>query len=237
MNVNNFEAVVIRKNPFIALMRRLARPLFVRYYSKQFNSVVLRNIMGKHFVLLPQVFHPGPWLTSEFFVSCLNKETVKETDRVLDMGTGSGIAAIIAANLCKHVVATDINPNAVKSARINAILNNLDDRIEVRQGDLFEPVQGEKFDVILHNPPFYPGKPNNWLEYAFKAGDNNETVFRFIRDAGKHLNPDGRILIILTTDTALNAILNEFKNNKFNVNLVASKHIVGEVMYVYEMRL
>ncbi len=236
MSVNSFEAVTVRKNPFVAFMRRMAKPLLKKYYSKEFNNIVLENILGKHFVVLPEVFHPGLFFTSKFFVSCFNKETIKEDDRVLDMGTGSGIAAIFAANFCKHVVATDINPNAVRAARINAILNNLDDKIEVREGNLFEPVQGEKFDVILHNPPFYPGKPKDWLEHAIKTGDNNEVVFRFIRDAGKHLNPGGRILIILSTDTALNAILNEFKNNGYAINLISSKRNIGEVMYVYEMK-
>ncbi|HLG31132.1 MAG TPA: HemK2/MTQ2 family protein methyltransferase, partial [Candidatus Brocadiales bacterium] len=145
--------------------------------------------------------------------------------------------AIFAADYCKRVIATDINPYAVRCAKINVMLNNLEDKIEVRQGDLFEPVQGEKFDVILHNPPFYPGKPKDWLEHAIKTGDNNEVVHRFIRDAGKHLNPGGRILVILSTDAAINAILNEFKNNGYTITLIASKRNIGEVMYVYEMKL
>ncbi|HLG30400.1 MAG TPA: HemK2/MTQ2 family protein methyltransferase, partial [Candidatus Brocadiales bacterium] len=227
MNVNNFEAVTVRKNRFISLMRRLARPILFKYYSKEFNNIVLKNVMGKHFVVLPKVFHPGLFFTSKFFVSCLNKETVKETNLVLDMGTGSGIAAIFAADYCKRVIATDINPYVVRCAKINVMLNNLEDKIEVRGGDLFEPVEGEKFDVILHNPPFYPGNPKDWLEYALKTGDNNEVVFRFIRDAGKHLNPGGRILVILSTDAAINAILNEFKNNGYTITLIASKRNIG----------
>lgn len=228
--------VEVKKWRIIGLLRSLTRPLLQKYYSKQFNSIVLENIMGKHFVVLPRVFHPGLFFTSKFFVSCFNKETIKETDLVLDMGTGSGIQAIFAADYCKRIIATDISPYAVRCAKINVMLNNLDDKIEVKMGNLFEPVKDEKFDLILYSPPYYPGKPKDWFEYAIKTGENNEVVFRFIKDAGKHLNPGGRILVILSTDTALNAILNEFKNNGYSINLISSKRNIGEIMYVYEMR-
>lgn len=229
--------VEVKKSRIVGLLRSLARPLLVKYYSKQFNNIVLENIMGKHFIVIPKVFHPGLFFTSKFFISCLNKDTIKETDLVLDMGTGSGIEAIFSADYCKRVIATDINPYAVRCAKINVMLNNLEDKIEVRRGDLFEPVKDEKFDLILYSPPYYPGKPKDWLEHALKTGDNNEVVIRFIKNAGKHLNPGGRILVILSTDTALNAFLNEFKKNGFGINLISSKRNIGEVMYVYEMKL
>lgn len=228
--------VEIKKSRIIGLLRRLARPLVVKFCSKKFNNVVLENILGKHFIVLPNVFHPGLFFTSKFFVSCLNNETVKKTDTVLDMGTGSGIEAIFAADYCKKVIATDINPYAVRCAKINAMLNNLEEKIEVRHGDLFEPVKDEKFDLILYSPPFYIGEPESWLEHALKTGDNHRVVFKFIRNAKKHLSPDGRILVILSTDTATNAFLNEFKNKGFNINLISSKRNIGEVMYIYEMR-
>ena len=77
---------------------------------------------------------------------------------VLDMGTGSGIAAIAAARRGARVVAVDISTEAVRCARINVLLNRVDDRVEIRCGDLFEPVQGERFDLVLFNPPFYAGQ-------------------------------------------------------------------------------
>ena len=60
-----------------------------------------------------------------------------------------------------HVTAVDINPDAVRCARINALQHHLETCIEVRQGDLFEPVQGERFDLVLFNPPFFRGQPRN----------------------------------------------------------------------------
>ncbi len=59
----------------------------------------------------------------------------------------------------RRVVAVDINPAAVRCAQINALLNQLEQRIEVRRGDLFAPVAGERFDLVLFNPPFLRGAP------------------------------------------------------------------------------
>ena len=68
-------------------------------------------------------------------------------DRVLDIGCGAGALALL---LCRHaaqVVASDINPRAVALARINVALNGIDN-IDVREGDMFAPVDGEEFDLI-----------------------------------------------------------------------------------------
>ena len=73
------------------------------------------------------------------------------------MGTGSGVCAVFAARHAHRVVAVDINPGAVRCAALNALLNHVEARIEVRQGDLFAPVARERFDLVLFNPPFFVG--------------------------------------------------------------------------------
>ena len=94
----------------------------------------------------------------------------------LDMGTGSGVGAIFAARRGYRVVAVDINPQAVRCARINTLLNRLEERIEVRRGDLFEPVRGERFDLVLFNPPFFVGEPRSDLDRAWRG---REVLERF----------------------------------------------------------
>ncbi len=73
--------------------------------------------------------------------------------RVLDLGTGSGIQAMLAWNHCDEVVATDINPRALAYTRFNAALNRLAIPT-TRQGNLFEPLADEAFDLIVANPPY-----------------------------------------------------------------------------------
>jgi hypothetical protein len=71
----------------------------------------------------------------------------------LDLGTGSGFHALVAAAHSERVIATDRNPRAVEITAFNAALNGLG-HVEARQGDLFEPVAGAEFDLVISNPPF-----------------------------------------------------------------------------------
>jgi hypothetical protein len=107
----------------------------------------------------------------------------------LDLGTGSGIHALTAAAHAGHVVGVDINPRAVRFAEFNAALNGIEN-VEFRVGNLFGPVEGETFDLIVSNPP-YVLSPDR--EYIFRdsglPGDSfNEGLIRrlpeFLNEAG-----------------------------------------------------
>jgi SAM-dependent methyltransferase len=73
--------------------------------------------------------------------------------RTLDLGTGSGVLGLLAASHSEEVIATDSNPRAVAFSRFNAQLNGIDN-VSCRTGSLFEPVAGERFDLVVSNPPF-----------------------------------------------------------------------------------
>ncbi|MFT4084031.1 MAG: class I SAM-dependent methyltransferase [Nocardioides sp.] len=72
----------------------------------------------------------------------------------LDLGTGCGVQALHLAAHSGRVVATDVNPRALWATRFNAALNDVTARVDVRDGSFFEPVAGERFDLIVTNPPF-----------------------------------------------------------------------------------
>ena len=78
---------------------------------------------------------------------------VREADVVLDVGTGSGIQAILAASRAKRVLAVDVTPEAVQCARRNVALNGFADRVEVIRSDPFDEVK-QRFDLIRFDPPF-----------------------------------------------------------------------------------
>lgn len=128
---------------------------------------------------------------------------------VLDMGTGSGIQAVTAARKPEvtRVVAVDINPQALEEARENALSAGVSEKIEFRLGDLFQAVGEERFDYILFNPPYLPTYPEEPRDEATRAWDGGptgaEVIRRFLRDARDHLRPVGRILLILSTRTAI----------------------------------
>jgi len=77
----------------------------------------------------------------------------RPVETALDLGSGSGVQAILAAKHARSVVAADVNPRALEFTAFNALLNGFEN-VECRLGDLFEPVDGEQFDLLVCNPPY-----------------------------------------------------------------------------------
>ena len=72
--------------------------------------------------------------------------------RALDLGTGCGVQSYHLSRHADRVVATDLNPRALRLARLGAALSGMD--VDFREGSLYEPVVGERFDLIVSNPPY-----------------------------------------------------------------------------------
>jgi len=113
---------------------------------------------------------------------------------LLDLCCGSGIQGIVASRYAANVVAVDLNPRAVRFARFNAQLNGLNS-YEVRLGSLYEPVAGERFDVVLANPPFVPS-PEMGLRFRDGGASGEYLLRQIIAGATKHLTTTGRICIV-----------------------------------------
>jgi methylase of polypeptide subunit release factors len=109
--------------------------------------------------------------------------------RALDLGTGCGIQALLAAGHADRVVATDVNEKALYCTELNALLNDVD-RIELRSGSFFGPVEDEAFDLVVSNPPFVIS-PDTSFEYR-DAGMRGDDVSRDVaRGAAGHLSAGG----------------------------------------------
>jgi hypothetical protein len=120
----------------------------------------------------------------------LARMTVRRPSRsTLDLGTGAGLQALLAAAHSDRVIATDVNPRAVAMARFNAALNGIA-TIECAEGDMFTPVQGQLFDTIVSNPPFVVGPAAGHL--FMSAGRDTDAVCRQLAaEAPRHLAPGG----------------------------------------------
>jgi release factor glutamine methyltransferase len=162
------------------------------------RRLILEHVDGLPMLVLPDVFNPTLFFSSEALARILPR-VVKPGCRVLDMGTGSGVQAIVAAGLGAQVVAVDVSAEAVRCACINALLNGMEKRIEVREGDLFAPVAGERFDLVLFNPPFYHGQPAQTWEVAWRSTD---VLDRFAAGLGAALFPSGRALLVVSSNAA-----------------------------------
>ena len=123
----------------------------------------------------------------------LIRDEVRPSDRVLDMGTGSGIGALLAASQSSEVVAVDINPRAVEAAAANAVRNGVAERITFLESDVFAAVDGT-FDLLLFDPPFRWFKARDLLELG-TADENYRALTTFMTRARQYLRPGGRILL------------------------------------------
>jgi methylase of polypeptide subunit release factors len=120
----------------------------------------------------------------------LARLTVRGTARrVLDLGCGGGVQALLAARHAETVVGVDLSPRALAFARFNAVLNGVRN-VEWREGDLFAPVAGESFDRVVCNPP-YVVSPESWLLFRDGGGEGDGICARIVAGLGSHLAEGG----------------------------------------------
>lgn len=161
---------------------------------KNANRVYVAEL-GAELDVFPTVFRPRNKS------GCLSAVRANAGDVVLDIGTGTGLIGLLTAKQgASRVVATDINPAAVRNARHNARRLGYGDIFEVREVSMEHPEAfavvgpGETFDLIVTDPPFRNFKPRKMREYAL--GDENYALLRSIlAGAREHLTESGRLLL------------------------------------------
>ena len=120
----------------------------------------------------------------------------RRVHRALDIGTGNGVHALLAASHADEVIATDVNPRALAFTRISAALNGLDN-VETRLGSLFEPVAGETFGLITCNAPYVISPKARWQyrDAGFPGDDFSRLV---VTSAAAHLEDDGFASVLVS---------------------------------------
>ncbi|MFQ5737468.1 MAG: methyltransferase [Acidobacteriota bacterium] len=205
---------------------------FELFRKRRLNRIVLETIAGRPILVLPRVFNPKIFFTGEFLADHLDRVPIPAGASVLDMGTGTGAASMVAALHCDRIVAVDLNPAAVRCARINALLNRVEDRVEVREGNLFGPVGEEKFDVVLFNPPYLAGCPSDALDQALRSDDIGS---RFASQLEHHLETDGHALVVLSSVGERASFLSEFRSHNLAAKVVAERDLGSEVLELYRV--
>ena len=141
-------------------------------------------------------------------------EDVSNVTSVLDLCTGSGCLAIIAAGIFPdaEVDAADLSPDALDVARINVDEHDLADRVNLLEGDLFDAVEGRTYDLIISNPPYvagvevlaFPPEYGHEPVIAHLGGEDGlDIVRRILAQAADHLNPGGGLLCEIGTGREL----------------------------------
>ena len=193
------------------------------------------EILGRKFVVYPNVFSPKYFFDTEFFAKEL---PVQKEEDFLEIGPGTGTVSVFALiNGAKHVTAIDINPAAVENTKENAKLNDVEDKITVLQGDIYSPLsEDDKFDTIFWNTPFgYVEEDVSILEKAVFDPEYKSTK-KFIFEAKNHLKKNGRLLIGFSTTLGKFEILEEFLNQAgFKVRCLAKTESVETHPVLFEL--
>ncbi|MDQ3929547.1 MAG: methyltransferase [Chloroflexota bacterium] len=205
-----------------------------RHFSPDAGKSGYVKVAGLTLLLESTVFNPTLHFTSRFFAEYLMQPgVVTKADRVLDVGTGSGLLAISAALAgARQVTAIDLNQAAVLATRLNASMYGLAGKVKVVQGDMFEPVAGDCFDLVLCNPPYLRGEPTSPGTLAYMAGEDFQWLRRFSQVAPDHLTTGGRCLLVLADSTDLRSVLRIFESDGWKVQRLATRDVVVERLFI-----
>jgi release factor glutamine methyltransferase len=184
----------------------------------------------------PEVYEPA----EDTFLLAENLD-IQRKDEVLEIGTGTGLITVYTAQRTKKVVATDINEHALKCTLKNTITNRTYN-IELRKGHLFEPVEGETFDLILFNTPYLPTsedeKLNEELNAAFDGGiEGRDTIDAFIEQVKDYLNDGGRVQLVQSSLSDNEKTLTKLDELGFEAEITASEKCFFEEIVVITGKL
>ncbi|MFN3629656.1 MAG: 50S ribosomal protein L3 N(5)-glutamine methyltransferase [Casimicrobiaceae bacterium] len=163
------------------------------------------ELAGQRFHVNPNVLIPRSYL-AELLVVDDPPWLDSPPDRILDMCTGSGCLAVLAAQVFPEaeVVAVDLSAPALDVAQENIALHGFEERVSLRHGDGLSAVSGERFDLILCNPPYVTAASMDALPPEFRwepamalaAGeDGNDFLHGFLPALPEHLSPHGVALV------------------------------------------
>ena len=220
--------------PFRQFLRSAIHTLSYNFILTR-RAVQATRAAGFRLTVRPTVFHPRWFISSEWFAEFIKRLDLKDKT-VIDVGTGSGILALAAARAgAKYVVAADINPNAALSAADNAQANGYGAVSAICSDLLSAFAQRPLFDVILSSPPKHAGEPRDLADRGWHAGPHYRDIAALFEQAQACLKPDGRVYVMLSSDSDLGLINRLIARAGFRARIVFKRSIFIESFIVYEL--
>lgn len=195
------------------------------------------NFLGHKIIINKNVFPADSQFS--FSSKITAKKIPKNPGIVLDVGTGTGVQAIIAIKRgAKKVVAVDIDGDAVKNAKENVKFYKMEKSIEVRKGYLLDCINNdEKFDLIISNLPFADVKSkDNFAHFLFDAGLKLHE--RLLKESKQYLAKEGKILISTGTvgnEKKLNELIKKYNYRIMNIKEEEFNNLIWKV-YTLKLR-
>jgi release factor glutamine methyltransferase len=205
------------------------KPLLVKYLSStrsySYKSITLQ--------IPPQVFHPRFFYSTRLLLRYLDSLQIKQRS-FLELGAGSGLIALWAAQKGASVTASDINPTAVEYLHINKLSNKAN--IRIIQSDLFDEIPEKKFDFIAINPPYYKKNPQSFYDHSWYCGQNGEYFKKLFSQLGKYIGSNSKVIMCLSEECDVMMIQADAMRAGFDLKLVYQRQNLVERNYIFQIQ-
>jgi hypothetical protein len=230
----------VRVNPLVQKLSHYWLLPKRKFLRRRLNKTVVEVIAGRSFTVIPDVFNPAIFRTGRYFAEFLATSPLVDPAQfegdgpvtTLDVGTGCGVMAITAAGRGHLATGVDVSEVAVRCARANVLLNDMEDRVEILGGDLFAPVEGRRFDIVLSSLPKFRGTPGDRADIAWRS---ERVIDRFAAGLSDKLTPRGFGLVLLTTHGDADGMLDALAAAGMHCEAVARKHFGVEIFTMYKV--
>jgi release factor glutamine methyltransferase len=207
---------------------RVYKPLLVKYLSSA-RVYVYKDI---RLLIPPEVFHPGFFFSTRLLLRYVSSQPLRGKS-FLELGAGSGLISLVAAQKGAKVTASDINPTAIEYLEKNWRMNGIS--ISVIHSDLFSRIPRQVFDIVVINPPYYRRTPSSHADYAWYCGENGEYFSGLFRGLGNYTHGRSAIWMILCDGCDLEMIGGLAKEEGWNLHCVYSKKNLLEKNFIFRI--
>jgi len=204
------------------------KPLLTKYLSK---TRVYRHGQLR-LQIAPEVFHPGFFFSTQMLLQYISNMQLQKKE-LLELGCGSGLISMVAAEKGAAVTATDINPIAVEFLKKNCFHNKL--HLDIFYSDLFEDIPEKKFDIIAINPPYYKKEPKTLRDHAWFCGEHGTYFERLFATLQPYTHPGTETLMVLFDGCDMDMIHGFAEANNFTLTCVQSKQNMLEKNFIYKI--
>lgn len=179
-------------------------------------------------ILFDETYEPAE---DTFLLLRASLNEAKPEDNAIEIGCGRGLISLELGKRVRSIIATDINPSAVRFAKVQGL--------DIVRADMFRGLKA-KFDLVIFNPPYLPIKEDErirgWMNYALDGGETGrETINRFIEGLKDHLSPNGRCLLLVSSLSGLDDVVDKAKVEGFDTIEVANERCFFEQLYVLKL--
>lgn len=203
---------------------------FVKHYFTKPRTYCYKKIEA---TVLPTVFFPYFTISTKMLLQFLETKQF-HNKTVLELGCGTGIISVFAAQKGATVTATDINPAAIENVGLNAKKNNT--KVYSILSDLFVEILPQQFNYIIINPPYYPKAPKNKTEEAWFCGTDFEYFEKLFATIHPYFNPTSEVLMILSEDCKIDQIKSIAIRKNIEFKTVHTESKWGELNYIFQLK-